>query len=90
MKKAMCKKCALRIPILFNKQFALRTKKRGEVNYMNALIILVIVIFDLFMLINALSGRFENGDKTACVITIIFLPILGALLYLVIGRHQKI
>ncbi len=57
---------------------------------MASLIILIYIVFVVWALANALSGRFENGDKTAWVITIIFVPFLGSILYFLIGRHQKI
>ena len=57
---------------------------------MAGLILLIYIVLVVWALANALSGRFENGDKTAWVITIIFVPFLGAILYFLIGRHQKI
>ena len=57
---------------------------------MAGLILLIYIVLVVWTLANALSGRFENGDKTAWVITIIFVPFLGTILYFLIGRHQKI
>jgi hypothetical protein len=54
------------------------------------LIFVIYVIFFVWALASALSGKFENGDKTAWVVAIIFAPLIGIILYFTRGRHQKI
>lgn len=45
----------------------------------------------LWALIDLLSSEFGNStNKLIWVVVILFLPVLGALLYLLIGRKQKI
>ncbi|MHC2990078.1 hypothetical protein OB13_00150 [Pontibacter sp. HJ8] len=44
----------------------------------------------LWALIDLLTSEFENSiNKLIWVLVIVFLPVLGALLYLFIGRKQK-
>ncbi len=61
---------------------------------MEIIIILMIfglpVILWLWSLIDCLKSEFKNYDKIVWVLLIIFLPILGAILYLIIGRKQKV
>jgi cytochrome bd-type quinol oxidase subunit 2 len=45
----------------------------------------------LWSLIDLLSSEFENSlNKVIWLMAITFLPVLGALLYLLIGRNQKV
>ncbi|WP_187264551.1 PLD nuclease N-terminal domain-containing protein [Pontibacter beigongshangensis] len=45
----------------------------------------------LWALVDLLRSDFKNStNKLIWVIPIIFLPVLGALLYLLIGRGQKV
>ena len=41
------------------------------------IILIIYVIFFIWALSDVLTGKFENGDKTAWVITVIFVPFLG-------------
>lgn len=55
------------------------------------LFLAVPVVLWLWALIDLLSSEFENNiNKVVWLIAITFLPVLGALLYLLIGRGQKI
>ena len=53
------------------------------------LVFIVYAVFFIWALSGVLTGRFENGDKTAWVITIIFVPILGIIFYFLIGKEQR-
>ncbi|WP_207424468.1 PLDc N-terminal domain-containing protein [Desertivirga brevis] len=45
----------------------------------------------LFSLVDVIKGRFENSTiRTIWILLILFLPILGSLLYLLVGRTKKI
>ncbi|WP_207535774.1 PLDc N-terminal domain-containing protein [Desertivirga arenae] len=45
----------------------------------------------LFSIIDAVKGKFENSTiRTIWIFIILFLPVLGSLLYLLIGRNKKI
>ncbi|MFD2248538.1 PLDc N-terminal domain-containing protein [Pontibacter ruber] len=44
----------------------------------------------LWALIDLLNSDFEKGiDKLIWLVVIVFIPLLGALLYLLFGRKQK-
>lgn len=44
----------------------------------------------LWALVDLLTSEFENSiNKLIWALVIIFLPVLGAILYLLIGRKQK-
>jgi hypothetical protein len=48
------------------------------------------VILWLWALIDCLKSNFNNNNKLVWVILIILVPFLGAILYLAIGRSQKV
>ncbi len=49
------------------------------------------IVFPLVMLINALKGTFRDSTtKLIWVLVILLMPFLGALLYLILGRNQRI
>jgi len=54
------------------------------------LIALGIPILWLWALIDCLKSDFNNNNKLVWVILIILVPFLGAILYLAIGRSQKV
>jgi hypothetical protein len=56
------------------------------------LLLLVVVPITLWIiaLVDCLRSNFEKEGKILWVLVIIFLPILGSLLYLFIGRSQKL
>ena len=47
-------------------------------------------IFWLWVLIDILKSEFEGANKIVWLLTVILLPLLGAVLYWFIGREQKI
>jgi len=53
------------------------------------LFLIVIFIFPLVALIDALLNRFPGNDKIAWVLVILFLPFFGSLLYFLIGRRRR-
>jgi len=54
-----------------------------------SLIILPAILW-IIALIDCLKSDFEKDGKVIWVLVIVFLPILGSILYLTIGRNQKI
>lgn len=48
------------------------------------------LILPLIALIDIIRSEFEGNNKLIWVLIVIFLSILGALLYFAIGRRQKI
>jgi hypothetical protein len=56
-----------------------------------ASIVLMTLLFTLIALIDILRSRFkETNDKLIWVLIVLFLGIFGALLYLIIGRSQRV
>ncbi|WP_460560127.1 PLD nuclease N-terminal domain-containing protein [Ferruginibacter profundus] len=56
-----------------------------------SIFILLILLFWLSALVNVLKSDFKDSvTKLIWVVVIIFLPMLGSLLFLFIGRVQRI
>ena len=55
------------------------------------LILLIPAVIWLWAIIDLLRSDFSNGiNKIVWAIIIIFVPFLGAILYLILGRSQKL
>lgn len=56
------------------------------------LMIFVVFIFVLYIyiLIDILKHEFTGYNKIIWILVLVFFPILGAILYLVLGRSQRI
>jgi len=54
------------------------------------LIILIPVLLWFWSLIDCLKGEFKNYDKIVWMLLIILVPAIGPILYLIMGRRQKI
>jgi len=44
----------------------------------------------IIALIDILKGKFEGNNKIVWVLVVLFLNLIGAILYFTIGRKQKI
>ena len=57
------------------------------------LIILFFIFLPLILIISALvdilKSEFTGNNKIVWVLVVMFLPLLGSVLYFVIGRNQK-
>jgi hypothetical protein len=53
-------------------------------------LILFILILPLLALISVLTNEFRGNEKIMWVLIIIFLPFLGSVLYVLIGRDKRI
>ncbi|WP_190300312.1 PLD nuclease N-terminal domain-containing protein [Rufibacter hautae] len=67
----------------------------GNLGFPEFIILLILVgipgILWIWALIDLLTGRFANSiEKLIWLVAVIFIPFLGALLYILIGRRQKI
>lgn len=51
---------------------------------------LLFLLIPLIALVDVLRNEFTDSNKIIWVLLIIFLPFLGAILYLLIGANQKI
>jgi hypothetical protein len=54
------------------------------------LFFIIPLVLWLWALIDCLKSNFSSSNKLIWILLIIFLPILGSILYLVIGRGQRI
>ena len=53
-------------------------------------ILLIFIVLLIYCLIDILKNSFNGNDKVIWVLGILFVPIVGSLLYLFIGRKQKL
>jgi len=53
-------------------------------------ILIIIILLPLIALIDILTNEFTGSNKIIWVIIVIFFPIIGAILYFLIGTRQKI
>jgi uncharacterized RDD family membrane protein YckC len=53
-------------------------------------VVLFWLVFTVLALIDILKSDFKGNDKLVWTIVVIFVSVLGALLYFTIGRHQKL
>jgi len=53
-------------------------------------IVLVSLIIPIIALVDVLKSNFEGNNKIIWVLVILLLSIIGAILYFVIGKQQKI
>ncbi|WP_336245963.1 PLD nuclease N-terminal domain-containing protein [Mangrovimonas futianensis] len=54
-----------------------------------ALLLLSIGLW-IYCLIDILKNKFAQNDKLIWVLVVIFIPLLGSLLYLFIGKNKKL
>jgi len=54
------------------------------------LFFLLPAILWIIALIDILKSDFQGNNKIIWVLVVIFLPIIGAILYFIIGKNQKI
>jgi hypothetical protein len=55
-----------------------------------SIVSLFAIILPIICLISILKNDFKNNDKLIWVIVVIFIPILGSILYLLIGRKKRL
>ena len=59
------------------------------------MIIVLIAVFlgiipTIIALIDILKSKFEGNDKIVWVLVVLFLNLIGAILYFAIGRNQRV
>ncbi len=52
--------------------------------------IAILLILPILAIVDILKGNFKNNDKLIWILVVIFFGVIGALLYYIIGRKQKI
>ena len=49
----------------------------------------VLILF-IAALVDILKGKFRDNDKLVWIVVVVLLPLLGPILYFIIGSKQKI
>ena len=66
----------------------------GIIGPTELILVLVILVFALLLpllaLVDILKSKFEDNNKLIWVLVVILLPLLGTILYFIIGRNQRI
>lgn len=52
-------------------------------------ILLISILLWIYSLIDILKNKFEQNDKIIWLLVVILIPILGPVLYILIGRNKK-
>ena len=55
---------------------------------MQGLIGLVILVFDIIAILDIVKSKMDSGKKILCALLVIFLPLVGMVLYYVVGKKQ--
>ncbi|WP_339697881.1 PLD nuclease N-terminal domain-containing protein [uncultured Roseivirga sp.] len=53
-------------------------------------VILLAVLLPILCLVSILKHQFNGNDKLVWVLVVIFVPILGPILYLTMGRKKRL
>jgi len=43
-----------------------------------------------YALVDILKNLFESNDKIIWILVVLFIPVIGAILYMLIGRKRKL
>ena len=62
----------------------------GNLGAGELLMLLILIILWLTALTDILLNNFQGNNKIVWILVVIFIPIMGAILYLTIGRNQKL
>lgn len=54
------------------------------------LFVLLPIILWVWALVDCLKSEFQGSNKLIWIIVIIFLPVLGPILYFLVGRSQRL
>jgi len=58
--------------------------------FIGLLIPIAAIVLIIWALVDILKSEFTGSNKIIWVLVVIFLPLLGSILYLAIGKKQKI
>jgi len=62
----------------------------GIQEILSLLPIICVLLFPLWTLVDVLKGEFSRNNQIIWVMVIIFLPLLGSIIYVARGRGQKV
>lgn len=55
---------------------------------MGGILGLVILVLDIIAIVDAVKSSMDTGKKALWIILILFLPVVGMVLYFLIGKKQ--
>jgi len=53
-------------------------------------IVYATLILWIYALVDILSNSFKKNEKLIWLLSVLFVPMIGAILYIIIGRKQKL
>jgi len=56
---------------------------------MGGLFGLVVIVLDIIAILDAIKKPFTTGKKVLWILLIVLLPLIGMVLYFLIGKKQK-
>ena len=56
---------------------------------MKGLLGLVILVLDIVAILDAVKSKMSNGKKALWIILILVLPVVGLILYYLVGKEKK-
>jgi len=59
-----------------------------EVMYMGGILSVIILIFDIIAIVDVLKSSMDGTKKALWVVLIIFLPVIGVVLYFLLGKNK--
>ena len=62
----------------------------GQIMLILGIIIVIWFIPTIIALIDILKSKFEGNNKIVWLLVVLFLHLIGAILYFVLGRKQRI
>ena len=61
-----------------------------SIGILEILFLLLILLFPILALIDILKSKFDGYNKLIWVLVVVFTNAIGAILYFLIGKNQKI
>lgn len=55
---------------------------------MGGILGLIVLVLDIIAIVDALKSSMETGKKALWIILILFLPVIGMVLYFLIGKKS--
>ncbi len=55
---------------------------------MGALIGLAILVLDIIAIVNVVQSTMDSGKKTLWIVLIVLLPVIGMILYFLVGKKS--
>lgn len=56
---------------------------------MGGLLGLAVLVLDIIAIVDALKSKLETGKKALWIILVLILPVVGMILYFLVGKKSK-